>query len=505
MHHVTHAGMAQQNMADVESAIFRGVRFLRAHAFLIAALSALVIVPCIWHRRIEAGDLPSHVYNAWLARLLEQGRAPGLYIVWRWNNVLFDYLLLYSSKLLGFLVGSAVVVCVSALIFFWGVFSFLTAATGRPPWFLTPLIAMLTYGYTFNMGLFNYYLSIGLACFGLAILWRPHRWDWLAGALILALAILAHPIGALWYVATLAYLSIRRRLRGAAGLVVPAPGIALFVALHWYLAHAETWEVSWLDRPFYLFNGADQFAVYSSRYRFIAAACIAIMVVWLAREGFRWREHLPHSKPFYLLAELYLVSFVAIALLPQDLRPVTDAAWIGLLVSRLTITSAVFALGVLGCLPPRKWVLVSLSACASIYFILLYRDTVVMNRVESHAEALISKLPFGTRVISILLAPPDSRISFIQHVVDRACVEHCFTYSNYEPSSGQFRLHVAPGSPLATSKAADSQEMAAGNYTVRKTDPPLKVIYQCDSADLTVLCIRDLAVGEKTGPPDAVE
>ena len=36
------------------------------------AISALLVVPCWWHRRIEAGDLASHVYNAWLAQLIEK-------------------------------------------------------------------------------------------------------------------------------------------------------------------------------------------------------------------------------------------------------------------------------------------------------------------------------------------------------------------------------------------------------------------------------------------------
>src|SRR5262249_52154204 len=45
---------------------------------LILAVSVLLLIPCFWHRRIEAGDLPSHVYNAWLAQLIGQGQAPGL-------------------------------------------------------------------------------------------------------------------------------------------------------------------------------------------------------------------------------------------------------------------------------------------------------------------------------------------------------------------------------------------------------------------------------------------
>jgi len=173
-------------MADQNNAFFRGLRFIRMHCGFMAVLSALVIIPCIWHRRIEAGDLPSHVYNAWLAQLIEQGKAPGLYTVWQWSNVLFDLLLLSSAKLLGFVMGPVIVVSICALEFFWGVFAFVAVASGRPPWFLTPFIAMLTYGYTFNMGFFNYYLSIGLACLGLALLWKARGWDWLAGTLVFA-------------------------------------------------------------------------------------------------------------------------------------------------------------------------------------------------------------------------------------------------------------------------------------------------------------------------------
>jgi len=39
---------------------------------------------------------------------------------------------------------------------------------------------MLAYGYPFNMGFMNYYLSLGLACFGLVILWRGRGIDWIA-------------------------------------------------------------------------------------------------------------------------------------------------------------------------------------------------------------------------------------------------------------------------------------------------------------------------------------
>ena len=65
-------------------------------------LSLTILVPCFWHRHIQAGDAASHLYNAWLAQLAGEGKAPGVYVVWQYNNVLFDLMLLYLGKMFGF-------------------------------------------------------------------------------------------------------------------------------------------------------------------------------------------------------------------------------------------------------------------------------------------------------------------------------------------------------------------------------------------------------------------
>jgi hypothetical protein len=489
-------------MTENNNALARALHFVRTHALLISVISAAVVIPCFWHRHIEAGDLPSHTFNAWLATLVQQGRAPGLYLHAQWYNILFDLLLLYSVKLFGFAAGPKIVVAISVLTFFWGAFSFVAAASERPAWRLTPCIAMLAYGYTFNMGFFNYYLSIGLACFGLAILWKqPQRSDWLAAVLIFALATLAHPIGPLWFAGTLAYMAIRKNIRWPWRLILPAAIIAIFIAGHWYLENYSAFEFSWPESPFYVFNGLDQFVLYSARYHLVTYALLAIVVFWLVSEYFQRREARIFSNLFVLSLELYLVAFCVTSLLPQNLRDGPYSAWIGLLVSRLTIISVIFALCLLSSLRPSKPAAVATLACSVFFFTLLYRDTATLNRLEAHAESLTAALPFGTLVIPTLVSPSDSRIQFVHHIVDRACVNHCFTYSNYEPPSAQFHVRVKLGSPLITDSAANAQEMEAGNYTVRASDPPLVDIYQCDPADFTVLCARRLTPGEKTGPP----
>src|SRR5947209_11389334 len=187
------------------------IAFVRQCKLRVLFLSVVLVIPCLWHRRIESGDLASHAYNAWLAQLIEKGQAPGLYIAKQWKNVLFDVALLRVANLVGLTAAQKIVVSACVLIFFWGVFAFVAAVTERAPWFFTPCIAMLAYGYSFSMGFMNYYLSLGLACFGLAILWRARGMDWVGGGMSALLTILAHPIGFLWLVGTLAYIKLRAK------------------------------------------------------------------------------------------------------------------------------------------------------------------------------------------------------------------------------------------------------------------------------------------------------
>ena len=147
-------------------------------------ISFCLLIPCFWHGHIQAGDLGSHTYNAWLAQLIQQGKAPGLYLAMQWQNVLFDFLLFYLVKLAGFTLGEKLAVSICVLIFFWGLFFFVRVATHWAPWFLTPVLAMVSYSYVFHMGFMNYYLSMGLASFGLALLWNG-QWRGMLGAALL--------------------------------------------------------------------------------------------------------------------------------------------------------------------------------------------------------------------------------------------------------------------------------------------------------------------------------
>lgn len=475
------------------------IELARTNRWFIFVLSVAIIVPCLWHGHIEAGDLGSHVYNAWLAQLIEKGQAPGLYIVRQWDNVLVDWALLHCGNVLGFGAAEKIVTSVCVFIFFWGVFAFVAAVSERLPWFLAPCIAMLAYGYSFSMGFLNYYVSIGLACWSLAAVWRGRGLARLVGVAILPLVILAHPLGLAWLLATGTYIGLSELLRGWWRLAVPAAAVLLLLSVHWYLAHRVSFAVDWEHDPFYAMNGADQLALYSPRYSVLAWVTFGFATVCIVAEaGSRFRE-----KSFWeslrLLAELYALAILAVALLPENLRPSETGAWIGLLASRLTTFTAIFGVSLLSRLKPRWWHLAAFGSCAIVFFSFLCQDTKVLNRMEANVESIVAPLPPCTRVLSTIWAPPGSRITFVSHFVDRACIGHCFSYGNYEPSSGQFRIRVREGSPVVSASEDDSEDMQAGQYDVQDEDLPMKEIFQCDPSDLTKLCIRDLAAGEKNG------
>src|SRR6185369_2386049 len=93
---------------------------LLAFRVRMALLSMVLLIPCFWQRRIQAGDLASHIYNSWLAQQIELGNTPGLVIAPVFTNVLFDLILGGLFRIAGPDAAQRVAVSIAALIFFWG-------------------------------------------------------------------------------------------------------------------------------------------------------------------------------------------------------------------------------------------------------------------------------------------------------------------------------------------------------------------------------------------------
>src|ERR1700682_2541578 len=483
------------------SALKAAADFLRRFWLQAVAISAGLLIPCFWHRRIEAGDLGSHVYNAWLAQLIERGQAPGLYLARQWNNVLFDLLLLKLGNLFGLAAAQKILVPLCVLIFFWGAFALIAAVSQRPPWFLLLCLAMLAYGWTFNVGFFNYYLSLGLGFFATAIVWGGRGRELILAAVLAALALIAHPQGFVWLVGCVGYVVLSRLLPGWWKLAVPGAAVLAVVVARFYLMrHYESFGI-WDTFGPGIYNGSDQVALYCTRYYVLSCVALLFGMMCFVADRLQRQGARESWAAMRLPLELHWLVVLAIYVLPDVVRVPLYSGWVGALALRLTTVAAVMGLCVLALVQARKWRTAGFATIAIVFFAFLYRDTATLNRMEAQIERLIeSNVPVGGRVAATIWASPDSRIPYIVHLVDRACVGKCFSFQNYEPPSRQFRVRVEEGgSPLNTDDSDTSQQLEAGEYVVQPEDLPMAQIYQCDESDLTRLCVRQLTAGELNG------
>jgi hypothetical protein len=490
------SGIASDNRARPLS--FRALAFAADRWLPIMAISVVLLLPCFWHKRIEAGDLASHTYNAWLAQLLARGDAPGLYLARQWNNILVDVALAKLGSAVGFVGAEKIVVSACVLIFFWGAFAFIAASTRRPPWVLVPAIAMIAYGWTFQMGFMNYYLSLGFGFFAAALFWRGQAVDWIAAFFLSGLTLMAHPMGFLSLVGMVAYIRLAEKSGVRYRWVVFASAFLAVLALHWYIV--RHFRVAYWDTAFfYLLNGADQLVLYGNRYLIPAWIALIFGSGCFIHGRVQQRKRGEPVWSFRTALGLWAILLFVAAMIPELIYLPQYAAPVAFAVARLTAVTAVIGLCILGSVEPCRWHLAGLSVCAVIFFAFLYGDTGTLNEMEDQVETMTKTLPYGRRVIETINAPPDSRVPFIDHIVDRACIGRCFAYANYEPASGQFRIRARPDSPLATDSVDFSQAMEDGKYVVRPQDLPMIQIDQCGGNDLTRLCMHDLSAGEKNG------
>lgn len=475
-----------------KSVVIQSAQFVQAYWRRLLGVSAVILAPCFWHRIVVATDIGSHLYNAWLAQLIGHGQAPGLWIAHQWTNVLFDVLLTKLLGIFSFGTTEKIATAICVLIFFWGAFSLVCAASGKPPWHLLPCLAVIAYGYTFHMGFFNYYLSIGLAFFSLAIFWRGHGWERSIALPLIPLVTAAHPFGLIWVAAAAAYIVLTGTIRRRFWFAPVAIAAILIGAVRWYIQSHSIVEAE--PSALYLFNGTDQLLLFGNRYFIPAVAlgtfvviAVAVDMICRRRDDTLWAE-------YGTLLQLYFVTELAIVLFPRGIRFPGHVA-IALITERLTSISAVVACCVLGVMRPKKWHLAASMAIAAVFFSFVYRDTAGINQIEAQAERLVRTLPRDQRVLGTIEAPDDWRI-LIQHNLERACVGYCFAYGNYEPGSAVFRVRATPGNPYVIDDYDTATDTEEGDYEVQPEDLPIYQVYQCDESG-RVLCLAALRAGEK--------
>ena len=457
-----------------DSNLAHASRFLRQYCSRILGISLLVLIPCFWLPHAGWGDFPSHVYNAWLYPKVAAGELQGLTVSGQHTNILADVALEWLIPGVGANVAQRIVLSASVLLMFWGIFALVAAISRRPPWWLMPIFAMLTYGWAFHLGFLNSYVATAICFWIFALLWtEPRMADVLTAVPLVLLAVLAHPVPLVWL----------------------AAGVSALIAFNRFAVANLAGE--WIPIPLPNVIGADQIYVFRARF-FVLEMVIALLGIFLlqltARES-GWKALLA-SAPM----QMYLLTCAAVFLMPIAFIPPGHAHRFGLLADRLSLMAAVLACAVLAPINVgrRAWSVTGLLTLCFFWF--LYTDQRELDRMESKVESLVASIPRGQRVAALLYYPR-SRYEANPHALDRACIDHCWSYGNYEPSAGQFRIRARGPNPYVLWKNDEMDDLQHGRYVVKQTDLPLYQIYACGPRPLD-LCIRALQAGERNGSID---
>jgi hypothetical protein len=174
------------------------------------------------------------------------------------------------------------------------------------------------------------------------------------------------------------------------------------------------------------------------------------------------------SIPFHLC----VVSAAAIFLLPGTVLVPGYLHALSYIAERMSLAMAICVCALLGGVQPRALERYAIATVAVVFFCLIYADERALNRFEDRMDSVVMSLPRGARVVSAI-ADFNIRINALTHMVDRACIGHCYSYGNYEASTGQFRIRAIRQNPYVAHTYADSWHLQTGEYIVRQEDIPM--------------------------------
>jgi len=202
-------------------------------------------------------------------------------------------------------------------------------------------------------------------------------------------------------------------------------------------------------------------------------------------------RHVVSSIPF----QLCVISAAAVFILPTSIRFPGYRHALAFIAERMSLGVGICFCALLAGARPRRFERWATIAIAVLFFAFLYRDEHAVNSFEDQMQDAVAGLPPGQRVVSAII-DPDLRINVLTHIIDRACIGHCYSYANYEPSTAQFRIRVDAPNPYVASTYEDSWLMQMGMYVVKEGDLPL---YQVDLDDSGEMKVKSLREGVPTG------
>ena len=453
-------------------------------------LSLLCLLPCFWQERIQASDLSSHLYNAWLANVMMHHQMVGLHFASLSNNIEFDLILSTLLPALGVNWATRIAVGAAALLFFWSAFVFVRTLSRRQPWAITPWLLALTYGMAFQLGLFNFYISVAWSLLAVSCLWNRVTKMSAVALPLSVLAWLAHPLPLAVCVCLLIYERLARnvsiRVRYMLLVIAAAVLAAILVVTHQHFpTHAPLFA-----------TGASQLVFFSRSYYLPSAVFLIVAGMILAAN----RDQVKRiaMEPF---GATYLLCLLIVCLAPEEIDRHGTAPFT-FVQERLTIFTALFLCATVARFPPKRIHVAGFAFAATVFFALLYRDTATLNAMEDSIDQAIHTLPPYQRVVAAIESHPNRGTD---HILDRACIGYCYSYANYEPATNQFRIRAAYGNPFVLARREDTIAVEHGAYRVRAQDLPLYEITESQSNPGLMSVVRlsegDLAGADNTWKP----
>lgn len=458
----------------------RDRRVLALAAFSAACLPAAV--PYFW-----AGDLHSHIYNAWLSLLIERGALPGLSIADIWTNRLLDEPIAQLLRVLSPRKVEAVVLVALAQLFLWSAFLFVRALSGKPSWEWLPILVMLALGGAFHTGTVNWYASASLSLLATAtILGRtalPARV--VAGIVLLLVASAGNPLPPAWACGAvgLAIAGRRgfapRRILGAACAVVTLIGVSIALAGR---------------GDYFLFqlvamSGADQLMYFDNAFVLFAVAYLGLLASSLRCWA---RDHVGPAAANPAFAIAVFSSVCVIGLPDRILFPgyIVPAFYLS------TRASLICGIAWVACAAQADSArrAAAIITVAAAWLALTCAEWEALSSLQQRIAFAVAKVPRGARVVSTMIGPSHSAL---YEAVNLACVGHCFVWSNYEAATRAFRVRAEDGNAFVISRLEDLVAVRQGEYRVPALPFALWKIGACPEPSIAgAICATQANNGE---------
>jgi hypothetical protein len=346
---------------------------------------------------------------------------------------------------------------------------------------------MLAYGWVYHMGFFNFYLSMGLCLWALALAWQRGPRAAALALPLLAAGYLAHALPVVWAAGLSAYRLLTGRMSPRTRACVTAGWIAATVVVN--IAAGKLTSTRWSVAQIRMSTGADQIWVFNDKYQpllvLLVVAWLLLLVDLLKRRG---AGAVFLGVPFQFCA----MSAAAVFVLPSAVALPGYHHSLTFITDRMSLGVGVCVCALLAAGTPRLPARLALFAASALFFGFLYRDERMLNALEARMERAVAGLEPGTRVVSAVV-DPRLRTFAVTHMIDRVCIGHCFSYANYEPSTLAFRVRTVRENGLVVADYEDSWKMQLGDYVVKDRDLPLLQLFLDDQAGFL---LRPLQIGD---------